>query len=98
MKYFPDSCAIDSLTYAQVCTRLDIAFKVNLLEKYLSNHRNDCWINVKKVTRYLQKTKNYMLIYEHVVILEVQGYSYFDFTRCPDDMKSLLDIFFMLTG
>ena len=37
MKAVPYSSVVGSLMYAQVCTRLDIAFVVGLLGRYLSN-------------------------------------------------------------
>ena len=61
--------------YAQVCTRPDIAFVVNALGRYLSNPGLNHWKAVKKVMRYLQGTKDYMLINKRFDQLEVTGYS-----------------------
>lgn len=55
---------IESLMYAQVCTRLDIAFSVSLLGRYQSNPGQAHWIATKKVLRYLQRTKDYKLVYK----------------------------------
>ena len=71
--------------YAQVCTRLDIAFIVVVLGRYQSNPGSDHWITAKKVMRYLQKTKKYMLMYSRVDNLEVVGYTNLDLGGCPDD-------------
>ena len=49
--------------YAQVCTHPDIAYIVGMLGRYLSNPGNDHWIAAKRVMRYLQRTKDYILIY-----------------------------------
>ena len=49
--------------YAQVCTRSDIAYIVGMLGRYLSNPGKDHWIEAKRVMRYLQSTKDYMLTY-----------------------------------
>ena len=38
MKVVPYSSIVGSLMYAQVCTRLDIAFVVGVLGRYLSDH------------------------------------------------------------
>ena len=54
MKTIPYASSIGSLMYAQVCTRPDIAFIVNVLGRYLSNLGRDHWVTAKKVTRYLQ--------------------------------------------
>ena len=45
------------------------------------------WVATKKVMRYLQKTKDYMLVYRKVDDLEIVGYTNFDFVGCRDDMK-----------
>ena len=54
MEKVPYASAIGSLMYAQVCTRPDISFVVNALERYLSNLGLNHWKAVKKVMRYLQ--------------------------------------------
>ncbi|RVX00376.1 Retrovirus-related Pol polyprotein from transposon TNT 1-94 [Vitis vinifera] len=60
----PYSFVVGSLMYAQVCTRLDIAFVVGMLGWYLSNPRSQHWKVAKKVLRYLQGTKDLMLTYQ----------------------------------
>ena len=74
MKTIPYASAIGSLMYAQVCARPDIAFIVNVLGRYLSNPGHDHWVAAKKVMRYLQRTKDFMLVYRRVDNLEVVGY------------------------
>ena len=77
MEKFPYASAIGSLMYAQVCTRPDIAFAVDALGRYLSNPGLNHWKAVKKVIRYLQGTKDYMLTHKRSDQLEVTGYSDF---------------------
>lgn len=48
----PYAFLVDSLIYAQVCIRPDLAFAVSLLERYLSNHGLQHWIEERKVLRY----------------------------------------------
>ena len=79
MEKVPYGSAVGSLMYAQVCTRPDIAFVVNALGRYLSNPGLNHWKAVTKVMRYLQGTKDYMLIYKRSDQLEVIGYSDSDF-------------------
>ncbi|RVW39088.1 Retrovirus-related Pol polyprotein from transposon TNT 1-94 [Vitis vinifera] len=98
MKNIPYASAIGSLMYAQVCTRPDIAFIVNVLGRYLSNLGHDHWIATKKVMRYLQRTKDFMLVYRRVDNLKVVGYSDSDFGGCYDDQKSTSGYIFMLAG
>ena len=78
MEKVPYASAIGSLMYAQVCTRPDIAFDVDALGRYLSNPGLNNWKAVKKVIRYLQGTKDYMLTHKRSDQLEVTaGYSDF---------------------
>ena len=63
MKNIPYTLAIGSLMYAQVCTIPNIAFVVGVLGRYQSNPVIDHWRAAKKVMRYLQGTKDYMLMY-----------------------------------
>ena len=88
--------SVGSLMYAQVCTRPDIAFVVNALGRYLSNPGLNNWKAVKKVMRYSQGTKDYMLTYKRSYQLEVTGYSDSDFAGCPDDIKSTSGFIFMM--
>ena len=82
MQQIPYASAIGSLMYAQVCTRTDIAYIVGMLGRYLSNPEKDHWIAAKRVMRYLQRTKDYMLTYRKLDQLEIIGYSNSDFARC----------------
>ena len=98
MSNVPYASAVGSLMYAQVCTRPDLSFAVSVLGRYLSNPGHAHWVAAKKVMRYLQKTKDYMLVYREVDDLNVIGYSDSDFAGCPDDEKSTSGYIFMLAG
>ena len=98
MKNIPYASIIGSLMYAQVCIRPDIAFAVGTLGRYQSNPRVDQWRAVKKVLRYLQGTKDYMLMYRQTDDFEVTGYSDSNFAGCIDSQKSTLGYIFMFTG
>ncbi|XP_040955973.1 secreted RxLR effector protein 161-like [Gossypium hirsutum] len=84
--------------YAQVCTRPDITYIVGMFDRYLSNPGIDHWIAVKKVMRYLQRTKDYMLTYKISDLLEVVGYSASDFAGCQDSRKSTSSYIYLLAG
>ncbi|XP_016172709.1 uncharacterized protein LOC107615109 [Arachis ipaensis] len=58
------SSVVGSLMYVQTCTRPDISFAVGMLGRYQSNPGMDHWKAAKKVLRYLQGTKDYMLMYK----------------------------------
>ncbi|KAL0539955.1 hypothetical protein IC582_024177 [Cucumis melo] len=74
METIPYASIVGSLLYAQTCTRPDISFVVGMLGMYQSNPGMDHWKAAKKVLRYLQGTKDYMLTYKRSDHLEVIGY------------------------
>ena len=96
MKNIPYTSAVGSLMYAQVCTRPDIAFAVGVLGRYQSNPGINHWRAAKKVMRYLQGTKDYMLMYRRTYSLEVIGYSDANFASCVDSQKSTSGYIFKL--
>ena len=98
MKNIPYASAVGSLMYAQVCTRPDIAFVVGMLGRYQSDPGLDHWRAAKKVMRYLQGTKDYMLMYRRTNDLEVIGYSDSDFAGCIDSRKSTSGYIFLMAG
>ncbi|XP_052189888.1 secreted RxLR effector protein 161-like [Diospyros lotus] len=82
--------------YAQVCTRPDIAFIVGMLGRYLNNPGIDHWKAAKRVMRYLQRTKDYMLTYRRSDQLEIIGYSDSDFAGCQDSRRSTSGYIYLL--
>ena len=82
MQKIPYASVVGCLMYAQVCTRSDIAFIVRMLGRYLSNPGMDHWRAVKRVFRYLQRTKDYMLTYKRSNQIEIIGYLDSDFAGC----------------
>ena len=98
MKDKPYASADGSLMYAQVCTRPDLAFVTGMLGRFQSNPGPDHWKAVKKVLRYLQGTKEYMLTCKRSDNLEVIGYSDADFAGCVDTKKSTSGYIFTLAG
>ncbi|KAM1132608.1 hypothetical protein ACFX19_047681 [Malus domestica] len=89
---------IGSIMYAQVCTRPNLAFAISVLKRYQSNPEEQHWIAAKKMLRYLQRTKSFMLTYKRVQDLELKGYVDSDFAGCVDDKKSTSGYIFFLTG
>ena len=98
MKNFPYASAVASLMYAQVCTKPDIAYAVGVLGRYQSNPSMDHWKAAKKVMRYLQGTKDYMLMYRQTDNLDLVGYSNADFVGCVDSRKSTSWYIFIMVG
>lgn len=65
------------------CMRPDIiTYIVEMLDRYMSNPRLEYWKGVKRIIRYLQRTKDFMLMYQRSDHMEISGYSDADFTRC----------------
>jgi hypothetical protein len=96
MEGIPYVSTIGSLMYTQTCTRPDISFAVGILGRYQSNPGMDHWKAAKKVMRYLQDTKDFMLTFKRSDILEVTDYSDSDFAGCIDSRKSTFGYLFML--
>ena len=96
MENIPNASVVGSLMYAQTCTRLDISFAVCMLGRYQSNPGLDHWKAAKKVLRYLQGTKDHMLIYRRSGHLEVIRYTYSDFVGCIDIRKSTFGYVYLL--
>jgi hypothetical protein len=56
--------SVDSLMYAMVYTRLDIAHAVGVLSRYMSKPGKENWTTIKRVFRYLCGIASYGLCYE----------------------------------
>jgi hypothetical protein len=97
MKSIPYASAVESLMYAQVCTRPDIAFIIGLLGKFQTNPGLKHWEAIKKVLRYLEGTKNIMLTYIKSNELKFVGYADADFAG-GDLRKSTSGYIFTLAG
>ncbi|XP_050133151.1 secreted RxLR effector protein 161-like [Malus sylvestris] len=98
MKLKPYASLVGSLMYASICTWLDLAFIVGLLGRYQSNLGGMHWVAAKKVLRYLQRTKGFLLVYGKNNILEVVGFTDSDLAGDLDERKSIGGYVFMLTG
>ena len=54
MKKVPYALSVDSLMYAMVCTRPDIAHAIGVVSRFLSNPGKEHWHAVKWILRYLK--------------------------------------------
>ena len=74
----PYASAVGSLMYVMVCTRLDIAHVVGVLNKFMSKLGNEHWTTVKRVFRYLCGTSDYGLCYQGRLgldrVLDIHGF------------------------
>ena len=73
-------------------------FVVGMLDRYQSNPRVHHWKAAEKVLRYLQGTKEHMLIYKRSNNLEVIGYSDSDYAGCVDTRKFTFGYLFLLAN
>ena len=69
-----------------------------MLGRYQGNPGLDHWKATKKVLRYLQRTKEYMITYRRSDHLEVIGYSDSDYVGCVDTRKSTCGYLYLLAG
>ena len=95
MKNISYGLIVGSIMYVQVCTRPDIAFVVSMLGRYQSNPSMDHWRAAKKVLRYIQGMKEYMLIYRRTDNLGTIGYLDSDFDGCVNSRKSISGYIFI---
>ena len=58
----------------------------------------DHWRAAKKDMRYLQETKDYMLMYKQTDNLDLVAYSDADFAGCVDSRKSISEYIFIMVG
>ena len=55
--------AVGSLIYVVVCTRLDIAHIVEIINRFFSNLNKKYWIAIKWILRYLKATDTVYLCF-----------------------------------
>ncbi|XP_042489379.1 secreted RxLR effector protein 161-like [Macadamia integrifolia] len=92
----PYALVIGSLMYAKVYTHPDIAFMINVLGRRQLDASKAHWTTTKKVMRYLQRIKDFKLVYSGNDRLEVIGYYDFDFNCCTNDSKSTSGYIFLM--
>jgi len=78
MSCVPYASAVDSLIYAMVCTRRDIAYAVGVLSRFMSKLGKENWTTMKWVFRYLCGTSDYGLCYQGRAgldrVLDIHGF------------------------
>jgi hypothetical protein len=63
MSRVPYSSTLDSLMYAMVCTRPDIAHAVGVVSRYMKNPSKEDWEAVKWILGYLRGTSTHALCF-----------------------------------
>ena len=93
----PYAEAIGSLMYLMICTRLDIAYAVSVLSRFMSNPGEEHWKGVKWLLRYLKATQDYGLVYLKAGNkIKLEGFVDADYASNKDTRKSLTSYCFML--
>ncbi|GKC77542.1 retrotransposon protein, putative, ty1-copia subclass, partial [Tanacetum coccineum] len=98
MSKVPYAKAVRSLMYLMVYTRLDIAYAVTIVSRYLANLGKNHWEAVKWILKYLQGTANVGLVYgtncgNHV---DVTGFVDSDYAKDPDKGRSITGYAFLV--
>ena len=97
MRQIPYASAMGSLMYAMLCTRPNICYLVDMVSRYQSNPRPKHWQAVKHILKYLQRMRNYMLVYQCEDLIHI-GYTNSDFQSDLNFRKSTSGCVFTLGG
>lgn len=80
--------AVGSLLHLTQETRPNIAYAVNDVSRFNTNHSNEHWQAVKRIFRYLKGTIDYKLIFHTNGKPDMQAYSDADWGSETDDRRS----------
>ena len=86
-----------SLMYAMLSTKPDICYLVGMVNQYQSNPRPKHWQTVMHIFKYLQRTRDYMLVWHNKDLIPI-GYMNSDFQSDLDFRKSTSGCVFTLGG
>ena len=97
MRKIPYASEIGNLMYAMLCMRPDICYAVGIVSRYQSNPGLKHWESVKHILKYLQRIRNYMLVYSGSDLMPI-GYTDSNFQFDPNSRKSTTDSMFIMNG
>ena len=97
MEKVPYFLAISSLIYAMICTRLDIAYAVGVVNRYMENPSKKHWEAVKGILQYLKGKRNMHICFGSKKAC-VEGYTDADYGRDVDKRRSTSGYVFMFIG
>ncbi|PKI41737.1 hypothetical protein CRG98_037870 [Punica granatum] len=95
MSRIPYALATGSIMYVMLCTRPDVSYAWSMTSRYRSDPSERHWIAVKKILKYLRRTKKMFLVYGGEEELVVRGYTDVSF-QC--DNRSQSGYVFCLNG
>ena len=97
MSKVPYALAIDSLMYAMVCTRPNIAHAMGIVSRFMSRPRKQHWEAIKWILRYLKGSLDTCLCFT-CASLKLQGYVDTNFDGDIDSIKSITGFVFTFGG
>ena len=97
MVTIPYSSAIGSLIYAMVCTRLDIAHAIGVVNRFLANLGKEHWKVVKWIFKYLRGTSKLCLSFRKGKPV-LEGYTDVDMASDLDGRKPTSGYLFTFVG
>lgn len=100
MLNIPYSNAVGSLMYLMVCTRPDLAHRMSVVSRYMSNPGREHWQAVKWILRYVKTTVAYGLLYTQSdnQSSHLLGYVDADYAADCDKRRSLTGYVFPYFG
>ncbi|KAG3092999.1 hypothetical protein PI125_g16979 [Phytophthora idaei] len=84
--------------HLMAAARPDIAYAVGYLSRFMENPREELWVAVKRIFRYLQGTKTHGICFKPRDNMDFRGYSDADWAGDLADRKSTSGYTFMLMG
>jgi hypothetical protein len=91
-------CSIVSKLIFLTTTRPDTAYAISSVSRYMSNPQAAHLNAVTHVLRYLRKTSNYGLFYQHSPNNRIEGFTNTDWASCPKTRRSTRGYMFTLSG
>ena len=95
---FPYASAVESLQYAMVCTRPDLAHDVSVIRRFMGQPWKEHWQAVKRIFSYLIGTSDVYLLYGTYTQCLVIGYSDSNYVGNVDSRRSMSGYVFTLGG
>ncbi|GKD38045.1 retrovirus-related pol polyprotein from transposon TNT 1-94 [Tanacetum coccineum] len=97
MSRVPYASEVESLMFAMICTRPDIAHVVGVVSRYMAEPGREHWEAVKRILRYIKGTSGVALCFEDSN-LNITGYVDSDYACDLDGSKSTTGYVFALSG
>ena len=85
----PYAEAVGSLLYCAVATRPDISYALSVLSKYTAQPRQQHWLALKRVVRYLSETATHGLLYKRVAQPKIVCYTDADYAGDHESRRSI---------